>query len=43
MALGPYLYDNVGYDTIRSFAPIIQVSEAPLAIVSNAAGTGRIG
>ena len=37
MALGPYLYPNVGYDTIKSFVPIIQVSETPLAIVSNAA------
>ncbi|MDB5857466.1 MAG: LacI family transcriptional regulator [Ramlibacter sp.] len=37
MALGPHLYANVGYDTIKSFTPIIQVSEAPLAIVSNAA------
>jgi tripartite-type tricarboxylate transporter receptor subunit TctC len=35
MALGPYLFNNVGYDTIKSFVPIIQVSEAPLAIVSN--------
>ena len=37
MMLGPYLFANVGYDTVQSFAPIIQVSEAPLAIVSNAA------
>ena len=36
MMLGPYLYANVGYDTIKSFAPIIQVSEAPLALVTNA-------
>jgi tripartite-type tricarboxylate transporter receptor subunit TctC len=36
MALGPYLYANVGYDTIKSFAPIVQVSEAPLALVTNA-------
>jgi tripartite-type tricarboxylate transporter receptor subunit TctC len=44
MALGPFLYDNVGYDTIRSFAPIIQVSEAPLAIVSSGiASSKRIG
>ena len=44
MGVGPHLYDNVGYDTIKSFVPIIQVSEAPLAIVSNAAaGPGRIG
>jgi tripartite-type tricarboxylate transporter receptor subunit TctC len=35
MMLGPYLYANVGYDTVKSFAPIVQVSEAPLAIVSN--------
>ena len=37
MMLGPYLFPNVGYDTVQSFAPIVQVSEAPLAIVSNAA------
>ena len=36
MALGPYLYNNVGYDTVKSFVPIIHVSEAPLAIVANA-------
>lgn len=36
MALGPYLYPNIGYDTLKSFVPIIQVSETPLAIVSNA-------
>lgn len=36
MMLGPYLFTNVGYDTVQSFIPIIQVSEAPLAIVSNA-------
>ena len=40
MALGPYLYPNVGYDTLKSFAPIVQVSETPLAIVSNAAPVG---
>lgn len=37
MMLGPYLYADVGYDTVKSFTPIVQVSEAPLAIVSNAA------
>lgn len=37
MALGPYLYANVGYDTIKSFVPIVQVSEASLALVTNAA------
>lgn len=36
MPLGPHLYANVGYDTVKSFVPIIQVSEAALAIVSNA-------
>ena len=44
--LGPWLYPNVGYDTVKSFAPIIQVSVAPLAIVSNAApaaGQPRLG
>ena len=38
MALGPYLYANVGYDTIKSFVPIAQVSETALALVTNAAG-----
>jgi tripartite-type tricarboxylate transporter receptor subunit TctC len=36
MMLGPWLYPNVGYDTVKSFAPIVQVSAAPLAIVSAA-------
>ena len=40
MMLGPYLFANVGYDTVQSFIPIIQVSEAPLAIVANAAPAG---
>jgi tripartite-type tricarboxylate transporter receptor subunit TctC len=40
MALGPYLYQNVGYDTIKSFVPIIQVSETPLVIVSRGAAAG---
>ena len=35
MGLGPHLYPNAGYDTLKSFVPIIQVSETPLAIVSN--------
>jgi tripartite-type tricarboxylate transporter receptor subunit TctC len=43
MALGPYLYPNAGYDTIKSFAPIIHVSETPLAIVSNATPVGNQG
>ena len=41
MALGPYLYANVGYDTIKSFVPIVQVSEASLALVTNAAGSAE--
>lgn len=36
MGLGPHLYPNAGYDTLKSFVPIVQVSETPLAIVSNA-------
>ncbi len=46
MMLGPYLFANVGYDTVQSFVPIVQLSEAPLAIVSNAAppaGQNKIG
>ncbi|MBI3375882.1 MAG: tripartite tricarboxylate transporter substrate binding protein [Betaproteobacteria bacterium] len=43
MMLGPYLYANVGYDTIRSFVPIVQVSEAPLILVTNAAGNAPTG
>jgi tripartite-type tricarboxylate transporter receptor subunit TctC len=35
MGLGPHLYPNAGYDTLKSFVPIIQVSETPLAITSN--------
>ena len=41
MMLGPWLYKEVGYDTVKSFTPIVQVSEAPLAIVSNAAPTDK--
>ncbi|HET7767175.1 MAG TPA: tripartite tricarboxylate transporter substrate binding protein, partial [Chloroflexota bacterium] len=41
MALGPHLYPNVGYHTLNSFVPIIQVSETPLAIVGNAAPAGK--
>jgi tripartite-type tricarboxylate transporter receptor subunit TctC len=40
MGLGPHLYPNVGYDTLKSFVPIIQVSETPLAIVSSAPAAG---
>lgn len=40
MGLGPHLYPNAGYDTLKSFVPIIQVSETPLAIVSAAPAAG---
>ncbi len=36
MMLGPWLYPNVGYDTVKSFAPIVQVSRTSLAMVSAA-------
>ncbi|MGE0314809.1 MAG: Bug family tripartite tricarboxylate transporter substrate binding protein [Lautropia sp.] len=36
MMLGPWLYPNVGYDSVESFAPIVQVSVAPLVIASAA-------
>jgi tripartite-type tricarboxylate transporter receptor subunit TctC len=41
MMLGPWLYPNVGYDTVKSFTPIIQATVAPLAIVSNAQPLGQ--
>lgn len=41
MMLGPWLYPNVGYDTVKSFTPIIQATVAPLAIVSNAQPVGQ--
>jgi tripartite-type tricarboxylate transporter receptor subunit TctC len=40
MMLGPWLYANAGYDSVKSFAPIIQVSVAPLVIA--AAANSRI-
>lgn len=39
--IGPYLYTNVGYDTLKSFVPIVQLSETSNALVSNAAGGAR--
>jgi tripartite-type tricarboxylate transporter receptor subunit TctC len=39
MMLGPWLYPNIGYDTVKSFAPIIQVSGTSLAMVSAAGST----
>ncbi|MFM1988875.1 MAG: hypothetical protein RJA99_1832 [Pseudomonadota bacterium] len=34
MMLGPWLYPNAGYDSVKSFAPIVQVSVAPLVIAA---------
>ena len=34
MMLGPWLYPTIGYDTVKSFAPIIQVSGTSLVMVS---------
>jgi tripartite-type tricarboxylate transporter receptor subunit TctC len=34
MMMGPYLYTNLTYDSVKSFAPIAAVSVAPLVIVS---------
>jgi tripartite-type tricarboxylate transporter receptor subunit TctC len=39
MMLGPWLYANAGYDTVKSFVPIVQVSAAPLVIAASAANT----
>ena len=39
--IGPYLYANVGYDTLKSFVPIIQLSETSNALVTNAASGAR--
>jgi tripartite-type tricarboxylate transporter receptor subunit TctC len=39
MMLGPYLYKNLTYDSVKSFAPIAAVSVAPLVIVSKVGGT----
>lgn len=39
MMVGPYLYANVGYDTIKSFVPIVQVTETSNILVTNAAGS----
>jgi tripartite-type tricarboxylate transporter receptor subunit TctC len=39
MMLGPWMLANAGYDTVKSFAPIVQVSAAPLVIAASAANT----
>ena len=36
MMLGPFLYANVGYDSVKSFEAIVRVSAAPLVVVSAA-------
>lgn len=36
MMLGPWLYRNLSYDSVKSFAPIVQVSVAPLVIAASA-------
>lgn len=39
MMVGPYLYTNVGYDTLKSFVPIVQLSETSNVLVTNAPGS----
>ena len=39
--IGPYLYANVGYDTIKSFVPIVQLTDTANALVTNAAGGAK--
>jgi tripartite-type tricarboxylate transporter receptor subunit TctC len=34
MMLGPWLLQSAGYDTVKSFTPIVQVSVAPLVIAA---------
>lgn len=34
MMLGPFLYNTLTYDSVKSFAPIVRVSVAPLVIAS---------
>jgi tripartite-type tricarboxylate transporter receptor subunit TctC len=43
MMVGPYLYPNVGYDTIKSFVPIVQLSETSNVLVTSAAGNAATG
>lgn len=37
MTMNPLLYRNLGYDTLRDFAPITMVGSAPLVLAVNAA------
>ncbi|VTU12866.1 Argininosuccinate lyase [Variovorax sp. SRS16] len=35
MATNPHLYKNIGYDTLKDFAPISRLAEVPLVLVAN--------
>lgn len=35
VSLGPWLYSNLTYDTVKSFAPVIEVTDMPAAISSS--------
>jgi tripartite-type tricarboxylate transporter receptor subunit TctC len=41
LAINPALYPNIGYDTLRDFAPVALVSTAPLALVVHPAVPAR--
>ena len=43
MMLGPYLYPNVGYDSVESFVPVVQVSVVPLVIAAAASNAKLAG
>ncbi len=43
MMVGPYLYANVGYDTLKNFVPIIQLSETSSVLVTNATSSVSAG
>ena len=39
LAINPVLYKNIGYDTLRDFAPIALLASAPLVLVANPSTT----
>jgi tripartite-type tricarboxylate transporter receptor subunit TctC len=39
MMLGPWLYTNLSYDSVKSFAPVVQISVTPAAVGSAANST----
>ena len=39
MMLGPWLYTNLSYDSVKSFTPVVQVSVTPAAVGSSATST----